>query len=192
MKADIISIFLNLQRLVLWPSRASLVAQLVKNLPAMRETWVQSLGWEDSLEKGKATHSGVLAWRIPWIVQRVGDWVTFTFTEHMPENRMYFLFKFLNNENHAETRSSGCPASSFCCPTLSFCPLTSSSFVKMMSLPLWWAQKSDPSDRLTHCQVRMQIEVCVERGGRWSLPISRVGSGHFSQIILCSSCPASV
>ena len=47
---------------------ASLVAQLVKNLPAMWETWVQSLGWEDPLEKGKATHSSVLAWRIPWTV----------------------------------------------------------------------------------------------------------------------------
>ena len=46
--------------------RASLRAQLVKNLPAMWETWVQSLGWEDPLEKGKATHSSVLAWRIPW------------------------------------------------------------------------------------------------------------------------------
>ena len=41
--------------------RASLVAQLVKNLPTMWETWVQSLGWEDPLEKGKATHSGILA-----------------------------------------------------------------------------------------------------------------------------------
>ena len=46
-------------------SWASLVAQLVKNPPAMRETWVRSLGWEDSMEKGKATHSGILAWRIP-------------------------------------------------------------------------------------------------------------------------------
>ena len=44
---------------------ASLVAQLVKNPPAMRETWVRSLGWEDPLEKGKATHSSILAWRIP-------------------------------------------------------------------------------------------------------------------------------
>ena len=47
---------------------ASLVAQLVKNPPAMQETWVWSLGWEDPLEKGKATHSSVLAWRIPWTV----------------------------------------------------------------------------------------------------------------------------
>ena len=42
------------------------MAQLVKNLPAMWETWVRSLGWEDPLEKGKATHYNILAWRIPW------------------------------------------------------------------------------------------------------------------------------
>ena len=48
------------------PIWASLVAQLVKNLLIMQETWVQSLGWEDSLEKGKATHSSILAWKIPW------------------------------------------------------------------------------------------------------------------------------
>ena len=47
-------------------SWASLVAQLVKNLPAMWETWVQSLGWEDPLEKRKATYSSILAWKIPW------------------------------------------------------------------------------------------------------------------------------
>ena len=44
----------------------SLVTQLEKNLPAMRETWVWPLGWEDPLEKGKAIHSRILAWRIPW------------------------------------------------------------------------------------------------------------------------------
>ena len=48
---------------------ASPVAQLVKNLPTMRETWVRSLGWEDPLEKGMATHSNTLAWRIPWTYQ---------------------------------------------------------------------------------------------------------------------------
>ena len=42
------------------------VAQTVKNLPAMQEAWVQFLGWEDPLEKGMATHSSILAWRIPW------------------------------------------------------------------------------------------------------------------------------
>ena len=46
----------------------TLIAQLVKNLPAMWETWVRSLDWEDPLEKGKATHFSILAWRIPWTV----------------------------------------------------------------------------------------------------------------------------
>ena len=53
-------------------SWASLVTQLVKNLPAMRETWVRSLCWEDPLEKGKATHSSILAWRIPWTIKSTG------------------------------------------------------------------------------------------------------------------------
>ena len=44
------------------------VGQLVKNPPTIRETWVQSLGWEDPLEKGKAVHSSILAWRIPWTI----------------------------------------------------------------------------------------------------------------------------
>ena len=47
---------------------ASLVAQLIKNPPAIWKTWVRSLGWEDPLEKGKVTHSSILAWRIPWTV----------------------------------------------------------------------------------------------------------------------------
>ena len=42
------------------------MAQMVKNLLAMQETWIQSLDWDDSLEKGMATHSSILAWRIPW------------------------------------------------------------------------------------------------------------------------------
>ena len=52
--------------------RASLVAQTVKNLPAVQETQVQSQGQEDSLEKGMATHSSILAWRIPWTVEPGG------------------------------------------------------------------------------------------------------------------------
>ena len=67
-------------------SRASLVAQLVKNPPAMWETWVRSLGWEDPLKKGLATHSSILAWRIPWTVWSMGsqrvrhNWATNTFS----------------------------------------------------------------------------------------------------------------
>ena len=52
---------------------AILVTQLVKNLPAMWETWVQSLGWEDPLEKGNAPYSSILAWRIPWTVELMGS-----------------------------------------------------------------------------------------------------------------------
>ena len=63
-------------------SWASFVAQLVKNLPTMWDSWIWSLGWEDPLGKGKATHSSILAWRIPWQSmgsQRVRhDWATFT------------------------------------------------------------------------------------------------------------------
>ena len=67
---------------------ASLVVQTVKRLPTMRETWVQSLCWEDLLEKKIATHSSILAWKIPWMVepgrllsmglQRVGHMSNFT------------------------------------------------------------------------------------------------------------------
>ena len=49
-------------------TRVSLVAQMVKNLPAVQETWVRSLGWEEPLEKGITIHSSTLAWRIPWTV----------------------------------------------------------------------------------------------------------------------------
>ena len=81
--------------------QTSLVAQTVKNLLAMQETWVRSLGQEDSLEKEMATHSSIPAWRIPWTkepyrlqsmgVQRVGhDWVTNTRT-HWSFNLSIFL-----------------------------------------------------------------------------------------------------
>ena len=53
--------------------KASLIAQLVKNPPAMQETWVRSLGREDTLEKGKAAHPSILAWRIPWTVLSMGS-----------------------------------------------------------------------------------------------------------------------
>ena len=62
-------------------SWAYLVAQLVKNLPAMWDTWVWLLGWEDLLEKGKATHSNILAWKIlysHWGRKESDDWATFT------------------------------------------------------------------------------------------------------------------
>ena len=59
------------------------MAQLVKNPPAIQETWVWSLGWEDPLEKGKGTHLSILAWKVPWTLPSMGsqrgrhDWATF-------------------------------------------------------------------------------------------------------------------
>ena len=66
---------------------ASLVAQLVKNPPTTWKTWVRSLGWQDPLEKGKATHSSILAWRIPWTVQSMGS-------QRVGHNRATFAFTF--------------------------------------------------------------------------------------------------
>ena len=77
-------------------SQCSLVAQLVKNLPAMQETWVQSLGWEDLLEKGKATHSSILAWRISqdYIVHGVTKSQTWLSDSH---------FTFIPTHKHGHT-----------------------------------------------------------------------------------------
>ena len=73
--------------------RASLVAQLVKNLSAMQETWVWPLGWEDPLEKGKATHSSILAWRIPWTtVQRVTKSRTWLSDFHLCISDPYYVY----------------------------------------------------------------------------------------------------
>ena len=80
-------------------SWVSIVAQLVKNPPAMWETWVRSLGWEDPLEKGKSTHCSILAWRIPWTIQYMGsqrvrhDWATFTFTIYVTWRKLLLLSK---------------------------------------------------------------------------------------------------
>ena len=84
-------------------SGAPLVAQLVKSLPTMQEAWVWSLGWEDPLEMGQATHSSILAWRISWTVQSMGfqrvrhDWVTFTFkvTSRWPSWKLKLCFPFI-------------------------------------------------------------------------------------------------
>ena len=72
-------------------SCVSLVAQIVKNLPAMRESWVQSLGWEDSVEEGTATHSSFLAWRILWTEEP--DWLQFMGPQSWTGlNDFHFLF----------------------------------------------------------------------------------------------------
>ena len=103
--------FINLILLhfvLLW---ASLVAQMVKNLPAMLETWVRSLDWEDTLEKGTATHSNILAWRIPLTqephgLQSMGsqrvrhDWATFTFSKFTSHFYKIFMEIYVSEDSH--------------------------------------------------------------------------------------------
>ena len=72
---------------------------MVKNLPAMQETWVQSLGWEDHLEKGKATHSSILAWRIPRIVQSMESCIIRSFLSATPMSSSSFGFILMLLEN---------------------------------------------------------------------------------------------
>ena len=85
--------------------RASFVAQLVKNLPAMRETLVRSLGWEDPLEKGEATHSSILAQRIPWIVQSMGVAKSWTGLSELhfhfaKKRRLFIAFQVTEQRSH--------------------------------------------------------------------------------------------
>ena len=74
---------------------ASLVARTVKNLPAMKETWVWSLGLEDPLEKGMATHSNILAWRIPWIVHEVAKSQTQLSNQHFHFHLIFWTPLFI-------------------------------------------------------------------------------------------------
>ena len=92
-------------------TKASLVAQLVKNLPAVWETWVQSLGWEDALEKGKATHSSILAWRMgsPWTmvhgVSKSWTWLSdFHFTLKLKDTWLLRRKAMINLDNILESR----------------------------------------------------------------------------------------
>ena len=81
-----------------WPS---LVTQLVNNLPAMWKTWVQSLGWEDLLEKGMATHFSIMAWRIPWTVQPMRSQSQTQLSDfHFHFHIMNILLLLLSRFNH--------------------------------------------------------------------------------------------
>ena len=92
--------------LIFWKTKGFTVAQLVKNLPAMRETWVWSLGWKDPLEKGMTTHPSILTWRILWSVWSIGsqrvrhDRATFTF---FLENQMINSNKYWSQLDQTES-----------------------------------------------------------------------------------------
>ena len=103
-------------------SWVSLVAQLVKHPPAMRKTWLWSLGWEDPLEKGKATHSSILAWRIPCIVHGVAkSWTilsNFNFT-NLPQQQPWWVGFFQKNIQPVAWASEFCASDSLAhCPWL--------------------------------------------------------------------------
>ena len=126
---------MELGRLYLQYSWASLVAQLVKNPPAIRETWVRSLDWEDPLEKGKATHSCILAWRIPWLYSPWGgkesdmtEQLSLSLFVHRDtsENNLDTVFDFtpeklLKIETIVENYLEGCTAPVLC-PGLNLVP----------------------------------------------------------------------
>ena len=130
-------------------SWASLVAQLVKNLPAIRKTWVQSLGWEDPLEKGKAIHCTILMGS-----QRVGhSWVTFTFT-FIPEwssSFPYFLqFKSEFCNEHFMIWAAVSSWSCLCWRYRSSPSLAAKKIINLISvLTIWWC----PFFRVISCVV---------------------------------------
>ena len=79
------------------------MAQRLKRLPAMQEIWVRSLGWEDPVEKAMATHSSILAWRIPWM-EELGGLQSTGHKELDTTERLHFHFSFFNNTRDNFTR----------------------------------------------------------------------------------------
>ena len=160
---------------------ASLVAQMVQNLPAVQEIRVQSLGWDDPLEKGMATHSTILAWRNPWTEEPGGlppmesqrvrhDWMTNTF---------YFPFTFLHS---LLWRSCVCVLSHV---WLFVTPWTVTHQAPLsMELPrqeYWNGLSFPPPGDLPDTGVKYTSPASPTLAGR-SLPLSHLGS-HYGEII---------
>ena len=149
---------------ILW---TSLVAQLVKNLHAMQETWVRFLGWEDPLEKEKATHSRILAWRIPWAVQSMGlqrvrhNWASFT--------SLRFFWQVLDNYYWCSHRLGKWFYGDACGPVkCSYC----STLAFLYVVVLW--DESSIQKRLyvdVHCRAVCVGKTCgggnLSKGNRW-------------------------
>ena len=153
-------------------SWASLVAWLVNNTPAMRETWVQSLGWEDPLEEGMATHSSILAWRIPWTQepgglqsmasQKVGhSWMTKHSTQ-LEQRRSWMrrgTFYEIGSKSAATAEAPDCAERS---------PRVKAAALSLLNSSLWV-----PSAHLASA-------FCFSRLALFSVPV-----GHFSRCV-CS------
>ena len=85
---------------------------MIKNLPVWQETWVLSLGWEDPLEKGKATHSSILAWRIPWIIEKAREFqknIYFCFIDYAKSFDCVYHNKLENSSRDGNTRPPDLP-----------------------------------------------------------------------------------
>ena len=82
----------------------SVVAQMIKNLPPMRKTWVQSPGWEDPLKKGMATHSSILAWKVPWTEEPGRLTPVHGVTKSRTRNEKFSLHFLLKEENRGSER----------------------------------------------------------------------------------------
>ena len=176
---------------------------MVKNLPAMQETWVQSLDWEDLLEKEKATHSSILAWRFPRTVesmrsQRVGhNWGTFTFTfmsieSMMPSNHLILccpllLFPLIfpsirvfSNESALPTRWTKYWSFHFCFPywKLSWCGVLE---VWISKITLLYCSKFKYQSESSNHSLIMRMKSLIFKHKQtylWTLPCSAFTTNH--------------
>ena len=128
-------------------SWASLLAQTVKNLPAMkcRKIWVQSLDWKDPLDKGKATHSSILAWRIPWTIP--WDLIASDTTERLSLS----LFTFMHWRRKWQ-------------PTPVFLPGEPQGRRSLVSCHLWGHTESDTTEQLSTEQHILFISIIIIAG----------------------------
>ena len=118
---------------LLQSSWASLVVQLVKNPPAIWETWVWSLGWEEPLEKQRAIHSSILAWRIPGSVSSMGS-------QRVRHSWVIFTFIFSGKDSTCQTRDMGSiPGSGWSPRGGNGTPLQYSCLGNTMDRGAWWA-----------------------------------------------------
>ena len=167
-------------------SWASLEAQLVKNPSAMRETWVGSPGWEDPLEKGKATHSSILAWRIPY---------TWGSKELDTTERLSFHFMFKNKQTKAKTSEKrtfslplgwwGVGRTSKFLPTSLCSPLSLSVVVEIHLKGPMWEQPLRPQGSLWLCLslcewTKSPLVPHRERRGPWAGSAIHPGSAFCS------------
>ena len=165
--------------------RASLVAQLVKNSLATREIWVQSLGWEDSLEKGTATHFSILAWKIPWTVQSVGSQRVRTglsdFHFHFSSVQLLSRFRLLATPWTAARQASLSVTNSWSLLKLMSIELVMPSNHLILCCPLLLPPSTFPNIRV----FSSESALCIRWPKYWSFSFSISPSNEYSGLISC-------